>query len=824
MNIMTIAAIEIHFLGQHDVAWWALVVLVLGTALIGYGISQLRRSVRKGHTGDRQDAGKNSLISLAAGVAAIIFAIAAVLLPKMSSVPVALIFTTATVGLTIWLFYKSVFGYLGKSQIGILFALRLVAAIFLLLMLFQPVLALVQRPHHIGTLGVVIDASGSMSVNDAPNQPSRYLQSTLGAKMLIKDLRDQFHILCFAYDGKHNGPLASPREWNRIAPDGTVTDLPAAIKMATNSGATAVVLFSDGIQNGPGKIGSLRHLGAPVYTVRVGSISAKATGVPQIEIVRIEGPQTAPVDTQVTLTAVIRSTSLSDRTVRVFLDHNQKPLQSHRLVLHSGRAPQSVKLEFTPHHVGRLVLHVRIPVLPEERSSAGNTQEFPMLITNPKIQMLYIEGRVRPEVGPLYNDLAMNPNISLVSLIRTRPGYFMIRGSEAGKPLTGLPTTLKQWERFKVIMLGDVSADFLSPQQQSDLKQAVQHGAGFIMIGGQRNFSVGGWGESRLAPVFPVHLQMTTPSQLSAAFIPQLTAFGAASPILQGIAGWFTQPDGKPAPQRLPDLEGCVAFAGPKAGATVLLTDPAANVNGKPAIVLAVQHYGKGRSAAFAGDTTYRWRLILRTLGAKSPYQRFWGQLVEWLAGQSKTKTSNGPSVTAMIRKQRYQSSESVRLRVAVTDMHGQSTRYADVHALITDAAGKTRTVRLHAEARQPGMYKRRIMPHGLGKYHVVFTADMHGHTLGQDTSDFYVISPSGEMDKLAAEPAILQRIARLTGGSYAELAGINALARRIQAAQPRESKIQRTAYPLYNNKVFFLLFIAALSCEWFLRRKWQLQ
>jgi uncharacterized membrane protein len=821
---MTIAAIEIHFLGQHGEAWWALVVLVLGAALLGHGILQLRRSGRKGRPGGRPDPENNSLVSLAAGAAAVVFAVASVLLPDMRSVPVALAFTTATVGLTIWLFYKTVYRYLGKSRMAILFALRLLAAIFLLLLLFQPVLALVHRPHHIGTLGVVIDASGSMSVNDAPNQPSRYLQSTLGAKMLIKDLRDQFHVLCFAYDGKHNGPLTSPRQWNSIAPDGTMTDLPTAIKMATNSGATAVVLFSDGIQNGPSKIGSLRHLGVPVYTVRVGSTSAKAAGVPQIEIVRIDGPQTAPVDTQVTLTAIIRSTSLNDRTVRVFLDHHKKPLQSHRLVLHSGRVPQSVKLEFTPHHVGRMVLHVRIPVLPEERSTAGNEQEFPMLITNPKIRMLYIEGRVRPEVGPLYNDLAMNPNISLVSLIRTRPGYFMIRGSAGGKTLTGLPTTLKQWERFKVIMLGDVSADFLSPQQQSDLQQAVQHGAGFIMIGGQRNFAVGGWGESRLAPVFPVHLQMTTPAQLSEAFVPQLTAFGAASPILQGITGWFTQANGKPAPQHLPDLEGCVAFAGAKPGATVLLTNPAAQVDGKPAIVLAVQHYGKGRSAAFAGDTTYRWRLILRTLGAKSPYQRFWGQLVNWLAGQSKTKTSNGPSVTAMIRKQRYQSNETVRLRVAVTDMHGQSTRYAHVHALITNAAGKTRTVRLHAEDRQPGMYKRNIMPHAMGQYHVVFTATMHGHRLGQDSSDFYVTSPGGEMDKLAAEPTILQRIARLTGGSYAELAGINALARRIQAAQPPGSTIQRTSYPLYDNKAFFLLFIAALSCEWFLRRKWQLQ
>ena len=198
--------------------------------------------------------------------------------------------------------------------------------------------------------------------------------------------------------------------------------------------------------------------------------------------------------------------------------------------------------------------------------------------------------------------------------------------------------------------------------------------------------------------------------------------------------------------------------------------------------------------------------------------------MIRWLAGESKIKTSKGSSVTAMIRRERYDTGHTVHLRVEVTDARGQLTRYAHVSAALTGPDGKTRTLALHARYSNIGMYTRNFMPPAAGHYHLVFTALRHGKTLGTDSTDFYVIAPVGEMDKLAAEPRTLQRIASITRGSYSVLSGINALARRLKASITRQNQVQRTAFPLYNNKLFFLLFIVSLTTEWFLRRKWQLQ
>jgi uncharacterized membrane protein len=826
MMLNIAASVTLDYLGQQEFAWWIVVVGVLGVSLIGHAIFQIRRNHQArrlaSQTGATVASEEFPTLALLTGIVALAWALCAAVFAPARSLTAGLVLTALTASLAIWLFYGRVFVYLGWQRITTLLALRVVSVLFLVLLLFEPVLTWVEIPQQISLLGIVIDASGSMSVNDQPNEPSRYLQSVLAAKLLIGQLQGRFNIECFAYDGKHDAPLASPDAWSSIAPDGDLTDLPQPIQAAVNAGAKQIVLFSDGIQNGPTAISTIADLDVPVYPVRVGSSTTQAQGVPEIQIVRVDGPQTAPVNAEITLTVQIHSSSLNDRTVNVSLLLDNRQLDSQRLVLHSGTEPQTVALKFTPDKVGRLVLTVQIPVLPDERSTAGNQEQFPILITNPRIAVLYIEGRVRPEVGPLQEDLATDPNVNLVSLIQTRPGYFMVRSQQSN--LSAAPTTLQQWEQFKVIMLGDIGAGFFSAAQQAQIRQAVQDGAGLLMIGGMQNFATGGWGQSALAPVFPVNLNSVQPAQLDTPFVPQLTAFGQSSPIFEGITGWFAPPAGGQPQFEIPPLAGCVAFAGSRRGAEVLLTNPAAQVNGNPAIVLAVEHYGKGLSAAFAGDTTYRWQLSLRTMGLNSPYNRFWGQLIRWVAGESNIKTEQGSSVIAMIRRERYDPGEPVDLQAEVTDEHGQLTQYASTWVDITGPDSLSQRIQLYGSDTDTGMYENNFMPTAPGKYHAVFSATHEGRKLGSDVSDFYVASPVGEMDNLAADPKTLQEIASRTGGSYSELADIPLLARRLQAALPPENQVKRSSLPLYQGKLFFVLFVAGLTVEWFLRRKWQLQ
>ncbi len=67
----------------------------------------------------------------------------------------------------------------------------------------------------------------------------------------------------------------------------------------------------------------------------------------------------------------------------------------------------------------------------------------------------------------------------------------------------------------------------------------------------------------------------------------------------------------------------------------MLAVNPGIMVEGKPAVVVATQRYGAGRTMVIAADTTWRWSRFPRVLGLPDMlYARFWSQTVRWLAGR----------------------------------------------------------------------------------------------------------------------------------------------------------------------------------------------
>jgi uncharacterized membrane protein len=768
------------------------------------------------------------------------------------------VFLTAVLAAAMVLLYRGTgreAGLTRRRQVCLV-GLRVLGMLALVLLLFRPVLAIVHGPAGgKPVVAIVVDASASMGYNDMPNQPNRFRQAALAIEnTLTPRLEKAYKVDVYAYDGMHTAALPQAEALDSIVPNGEVTDLGAAIGLAGGK-ATQTVLFSDGIHNGALSLeaelgaaggGPVAKMG-PVNTVRVGSSESEPSAVPDIAVAAVEGPQTAIVNNAVTLTATIKSTAMSDRTVRVSLwptdgpgaAAEAKPLDEQRLVLRSGvggtgGAGQTVQLHFTPSKVGRVVVRVSVPVDPGERSDANNQQDFALLVTDPKLAVLYVEGRVRPEVGPLRRTLEGDANLVLVSMVQTVAGRFEMTGLKAGDDLKGLPTNLAQWKRFKVVILGDLDASFLNAQQQKDLDQMVRDGGGLLMIGGQNSFAPGGWGATALGAALPVTLNKLTPAQINTPFVPQLTAMGAAHPIFRNIAPYFLNAEGKkPAGgETVPELSGCVALGTPKPGATVLAVHPTEKIDGKPATVLAVEPYGKGRTAAFAADTTFRWNLTLRALGKVSPYNRFWGQMVRWLAAEETLEKKTGASVTGMLAKERFEAGEPVPLKAAITDKDGQATSYAQAWADVTGPDGQTSRVELAAKGATGGdigMYEATaaaaFKPALAGTYKVVYGATKDKTDLGRDETTFRVLPAAGEREILAADPHTLELIAARTRGTAVDLSGVEALADRLLAgAPPAAAGGGAVTVPLYDTRWCFAAFVGLVGLEWLLRRRWQLQ
>ncbi len=129
--------------------------------------------------------------------------------------------------------------------------------------------------------------------------------------------------------------------------------------------------------------------------------------------------------------------------------------------------------------------------------------------------------------------------------------------------------------------------------------------------------------------------------------------------------------------------------------------------------VLAVQPLDKGRTAVFCGDTTRNWQQGPLVLGQDSPFLRFWGQMVRWLAGRSEAVEEKA-GVTATLDKAAYQPDEPIQIAAVVRDDKGQGSQTAQVKAKV-QGPGRRRGNRPGQRRRAERPLRRRLSAAGPG-------------------------------------------------------------------------------------------------------------
>src|SRR4029077_13854078 len=80
-----------------------------------------------------------------------------------------------------------------------------------------------------------------------------------------------------------------------------------------------------------------------------------------------------------------------------------------------------------------------------------------------------------------------------------------------------------------------------------------------------------------------------------------------------------------------PSLASRAAVGGPRPGAVVLAVT--SSPSGVVLPVVAVQRFGRGRSMIFAGEASWRWRMLQASTDRS--YEFFWRQALRWLATEA---------------------------------------------------------------------------------------------------------------------------------------------------------------------------------------------
>jgi uncharacterized membrane protein len=423
------------------------------------------------------------------------------------------------------------------------------------------------------------------------------------------------------------------------------------------------------------------------------------------------------------------------------------------------------------------------------------------------LNVLYLQGALRPEETFLGRSLDGSPDIQF-DLVRI----------DAQKPETRPQDLADRFEpgKYDVYMIGDLDAKAFETGELERLRQAIDRGAGLIMLGGFHSFGPGGYTETALADVLPIRMEKTERQQFNDQIRSDVHLKGPLTMVPSPRAAGLTyvtrlsNEDNQAAWQQLPPLDGANKFDANqlKPAAHVLAETP----QGVP--LLVAQESGAGRVLAFAGDSTWRWWMH----GKADSHKRFWRQVVLWLAHKDETSEGN---VWIKLAQRRYAPGGRVEFTAGARSPEGDVVLDADFQAEVVLPDGKRQPLPLSRSGEE--MAGSFVETRQAGDYTVVVTANRGSEALGTAQSRFLVYEQDLELDNSAADHTSLSFLASQTGGEMLAPEQLPALLERLKKVPQQLAITRETKAALWDRWPLFVAFAVLLSVEWFLRKKWGL-
>ncbi|MFZ5831320.1 MAG: glutamine amidotransferase [Planctomycetota bacterium] len=720
-------------------------------------------------------------------------------------------------------FYYRAFGMLPAGKWRLLLLLRSLAILIVVVLLFQPVLTSYKDLEEKPAVIFAIDNSASMGIADDATGVTRFNQARGQIENWTERLRSSFHLHLIEFSERAQ-PLESFSQLASVAPEGKATSISRALVAAANrlpsADVEAVILLSDGVHNSArSPLEVANRMGITVHTVGVGASLRSNASHRDIQITGIDCPERLMLNNMAQIKASVEGIGLEGRVVQVLLHEDDSQIGAQELTVDDQEGSQEVVFEYRPTNKGRHKYNVRVEPLGDEKIAENNQRTGIALVVEPGIRVLYVEGTLRAEYGAIVDRfLAKDPDLEFYALVQTRPNVFLRRTNIPGLEIKAIPSDAESINQFDVFVLGDLDASYLKPAQQDLIAQRVREGGGLIMLGGYHSLGPGGYEGTPIGEMLPVRVGSRDIGQVTEQFLPTLTPDGVRHPIFANISQFFPTQQGPAADGGLPALSGCTRVEAARPSATLLATYVG---DATPMPVLAVQPLDKGRTAIFAGDTTRNWDQGTRAFDQESPFTRFWGQTVRWLAGRSQAvETTAG--VVASTDKGYYEPEESVQLAAIVRNQEGQGAADASVVARVQGPIGRPEEVTLTAVPGPSGHYSGAFEPKAAGSYEVVIEAKVGDQTVESEKLAVEVGRPNLEFEKLDLDEQMLSQIAADTGGRYLHITAADHLIDQLDRTARKRREYFETE--LYWPPAFWTLFVAVITTEWLLRRRYQLR
>jgi len=685
----------------------------------------------------------------------------------------------------------------------------------LLTLLWQPAVLVNELSSQQNIIAVVVDDSRSMSLVDSNGKTREAAAVEALQSGVLSGLQRRFQTRVY----KLGAGLKRVDSLNEINPVEAATHIDSGLKQLVDETSDlpvgAILLLSDGGQNSVGLDGSnigadalqaLRNRRLPVHTVGFGKTDLDH----DIEIEDVSVAASAVANARIATTVTLTQHGYTGQKTELSVRDGDKLLAEHEVTLDANGRAQTEPLFFPVGTAGAKSLTFSVAPLAGEENLANNAMTRPILVTDAKRRILYVEGEPRWEYKFIRRAEDGDPTVQVVSMLRTSENKIYRQGLSNPNELSqGFPVRAEDLFAYSGIVIGSVAADYFTPLQQELLREYVdRRGGGVLFLGGSSSLSDGGWGASSLNELLPTFLPGGNHNFRRNSATVELTAAGIDSPITRLVDDPEKNSERWRKLTYLADYEDP---GSPKPGATELVDMHAGH---RKLPLLITENYGRGRTAIFATGGTWRWQMS-EALGDPS-HDLFWQQLLRWLVGES-------PGTVAASMPARLLEDEGhVALTAQVHDRTFQPATDAHVTAHIVGPANTDALVELSPSQQTPGLYQADWIAAKPGAYLaevVAESATAQPQELGRDVVTFQREDGAAENFHTARNRQLLEQLSAATGGRSWHVSDLKNLPRDISYSEAGISV--RDTKELWDMPIVFLFLLGLPVAEWLLRRKW---
>jgi uncharacterized membrane protein len=690
---------------------------------------------------------------------------------------------------------------------AVIWALESLLAALVLFVVWQPAIVIAELKPQQNIIAVLVDDSRSMSIADSGTTREQQAVKSLQGGVLDQ-LAKRFQTRIYRVDNHLTRVSSLDALKNSAAP---ATRLGDTLKDFTDqtSGLPigGVVLLSDGADNSGGidasTISALRSREIPVHTVGFGPEQVAN----DVEINDATVATRVMQNSRLSASVTYHQRGFSGHKATLAVRDGDKVLASREITLASDGDVKTEALPFNAGAAGVKSLRFSIDVLPGETNSENNAVTREVDVTSGKRKILYVEGEPRWEYKFIRRSEDDDPNVQLVSMLRTTENKIYRQGiTDPNELEDGFPTTADTLFQYQAIIIGSVEAGYFTPQQQELLREFVdRRGGGLLFLGGRSSLAAGIWQGSALVDLFPVVMPSSKDTFHRDPATPVLTQAGGDSMITRldddpqkNDAHW----------KKLPYMMDYQDAGTIKPGAALLLQMRA---GGRTLPLLVTEIYGRGRTAVMATGGSWRWQMSM-PLGDSS-YVTFWQQLLRWMIQDTPGQ------VAASVPNPMIYDDGRIQISADVRDKTYTPAPDAQVQAHVIGPNGFSAMVDMQPAPSSPGVFQADFTGDQPGSYVAEVTAQRAGQEIGSDTVAFQRLDGVAENFHTEQNRPLLEELASQTGGKYWKPEDLNKLPGEIPYSAAGIT--MRETKELWDMPIIFFLVILLRFSEWFLRRKW---